>query len=204
MSTRPPSRRRRCRGRSSRGPSTYRSAGPRCWPTRRVSHSRSLRSTEHAEISMTTDLLPAAQDRPLSARFDARRDECGAAWCRRADLRETISDYLIRELERYGVAIRDRSEIAELHGGDGQLACRSRSCSSSWAHGPAPTGWATSSRATRTASSSQGPPRAASTSSRPASRASSQPVTSALAQPSAVPAPSAKAAARTTPRSGSV
>ena len=71
---------------------------------------------------MTTDLLPAAQDRPLSARFDARRDECGAAWCRRADLRETISDYLIRELERYGVAIRDRIEIAELHGGDGRLA----------------------------------------------------------------------------------
>ena len=40
---------------------------------------------------------------------------------RRADLRETMSDYLIRELERYGVAIRDRSEIAELHGADGQL-----------------------------------------------------------------------------------
>jgi thioredoxin reductase (NADPH) len=40
---------------------------------------------------------------------------------RRADLRETMSDYLIRELERYGVAIRDRSEIAELHGEDGHL-----------------------------------------------------------------------------------
>jgi thioredoxin reductase (NADPH) len=40
---------------------------------------------------------------------------------RRADLRETMSDYLVRELERYGVAIRDVSEIAELHGGDGQL-----------------------------------------------------------------------------------
>jgi thioredoxin reductase (NADPH) len=40
---------------------------------------------------------------------------------RRADLRETMSDYLIRELERYGVAIRDRSEIAELHGKDGYL-----------------------------------------------------------------------------------
>ena len=40
---------------------------------------------------------------------------------RRADLRETMSDYLIRELERYGVAVRDRSEIAELHGRDGQL-----------------------------------------------------------------------------------
>ena len=41
---------------------------------------------------------------------------------RRADLRETMSDYLIRELERYGVAIRDRSEITELHGADGQLS----------------------------------------------------------------------------------
>jgi thioredoxin reductase (NADPH) len=40
---------------------------------------------------------------------------------RRADLRETMSDYLIRELERYGVAVRDRSEIAELHGTDGRL-----------------------------------------------------------------------------------
>jgi thioredoxin reductase (NADPH) len=40
---------------------------------------------------------------------------------RRADLRETMSDYLIRELERYGVAVRDRSEIAELHGRDGHL-----------------------------------------------------------------------------------
>jgi thioredoxin reductase (NADPH) len=40
---------------------------------------------------------------------------------RRADLRETMSDYLIHELERYGVAVRDRSEIAELHGADGHL-----------------------------------------------------------------------------------
>jgi hypothetical protein len=32
---------------------------------------------------------------------------------RRADLHETMSDYLLRDLERYGVAIRDRSEIAE-------------------------------------------------------------------------------------------
>src|SRR5947209_11302445 len=40
---------------------------------------------------------------------------------RRADLRETMSDYLLRELERYGVSVRDRSEIAELHGTDGQL-----------------------------------------------------------------------------------
>ncbi len=40
---------------------------------------------------------------------------------RRGDLRETMSDYLIRELERYGVAVRDRSEIATLHGTDGRL-----------------------------------------------------------------------------------
>ena len=40
---------------------------------------------------------------------------------RRDDLRETMSDYLVRELERYGVALRDRSEIAELHGDDGRL-----------------------------------------------------------------------------------
>jgi len=40
---------------------------------------------------------------------------------RRADLRETMSDYLIRELERFGVAVRDRSEIGALHGTDGHL-----------------------------------------------------------------------------------
>jgi thioredoxin reductase (NADPH) len=40
---------------------------------------------------------------------------------RRADLRETMSDYLIAELDRYGVAVRDRSEIAELHGENGEL-----------------------------------------------------------------------------------
>ena len=40
---------------------------------------------------------------------------------RRADLRETMSDYLVLELERYGVVVRDRSEIAELHGHNGRL-----------------------------------------------------------------------------------
>jgi thioredoxin reductase (NADPH) len=40
---------------------------------------------------------------------------------RRGDLRETMSDYLVRELERYGVAVRDRSEVAALHGDNGQL-----------------------------------------------------------------------------------
>jgi thioredoxin reductase (NADPH) len=40
---------------------------------------------------------------------------------RRADLRETMSDYLVRELEGAGIAVRHRSEIAALHGADGQL-----------------------------------------------------------------------------------
>jgi thioredoxin reductase (NADPH) len=40
---------------------------------------------------------------------------------RRANLRETMSDYLVRDLDRCGVAVRDRSEIAALHGTNGQL-----------------------------------------------------------------------------------
>jgi thioredoxin reductase (NADPH) len=40
---------------------------------------------------------------------------------RRGDLRETMSAYLIEELDRYGVAVRDRSEIAELRGQGGHL-----------------------------------------------------------------------------------
>jgi thioredoxin reductase (NADPH) len=40
---------------------------------------------------------------------------------RRSDLRETMSDYLVNELDRYGVAVRDRSEIGALHGPDGLL-----------------------------------------------------------------------------------
>jgi thioredoxin reductase (NADPH) len=40
---------------------------------------------------------------------------------RRADLSETMSDYLIGDLGRAGVQVRDRSEIAELHGRDGEL-----------------------------------------------------------------------------------
>jgi thioredoxin reductase (NADPH) len=40
---------------------------------------------------------------------------------RRGDLGETMSSYLLDELERYGVAVRDRSEIAALHGADGKL-----------------------------------------------------------------------------------
>ena len=40
---------------------------------------------------------------------------------RRADLAETMSSYLIDELDRYGVNIRDSSEITELHGQNGEL-----------------------------------------------------------------------------------
>jgi thioredoxin reductase (NADPH) len=40
---------------------------------------------------------------------------------RRTDLAETMSNYLIEELVRYGVNVRDRSEITELHGSDGKL-----------------------------------------------------------------------------------
>ncbi|HEV3046179.1 MAG TPA: FAD-dependent oxidoreductase [Solirubrobacteraceae bacterium] len=40
---------------------------------------------------------------------------------RRGDLRETMSQYLIDELDRYGVAVRDRSEIVGLQGERGHL-----------------------------------------------------------------------------------
>jgi thioredoxin reductase (NADPH) len=40
---------------------------------------------------------------------------------RRASLRETMSDYLIADLDRAGVAVRDGCEIAELHGAEGEL-----------------------------------------------------------------------------------
>jgi thioredoxin reductase (NADPH) len=40
---------------------------------------------------------------------------------RRADLSETMSRYLIDELERYGVAVRDQSEVRALHGEEGRL-----------------------------------------------------------------------------------
>jgi thioredoxin reductase (NADPH) len=40
---------------------------------------------------------------------------------RRSDLRETMSQYLIDDLGRYGVAVRDRSEIESLSGEDGNL-----------------------------------------------------------------------------------
>src|SRR3954452_4305491 len=40
---------------------------------------------------------------------------------RRGDLRETMSDYLIHELEHAGVLVRAACEVVELHGNDGQL-----------------------------------------------------------------------------------
>ena len=40
---------------------------------------------------------------------------------RRADLGETMSDYLVHELDRYGVAVRGLSEVTQLHGSDGEL-----------------------------------------------------------------------------------
>jgi thioredoxin reductase (NADPH) len=40
---------------------------------------------------------------------------------RRANLAETMSAYLLDELERYGVAVRDESEICALSGSDGKL-----------------------------------------------------------------------------------
>src|SRR3989441_10063821 len=40
---------------------------------------------------------------------------------RRANLNETMSEYLIHELERYGASVRDGCEIAVLHGAEGQL-----------------------------------------------------------------------------------
>lgn len=41
---------------------------------------------------------------------------------RRANLHETMSQYLIDQLDRYAVSVRDRSEIAQLHGENGRLS----------------------------------------------------------------------------------
>ena len=53
-----------------------------------------------------------AAQRPGRARFVSAQNEWSLLH-RRADLRETMSDYLIHELERYGVAVRDRSRIGD-------------------------------------------------------------------------------------------
>ena len=107
---------------------------------------------------------------------------------RRADLRETMSHYLIGELERYGVAVRDRSEIADSTeprepSRQSRLRAakpsRSRSCSSSSERGRVPSGSAKPSRGTRTVSSSPGRRPESPACSRRASPASSPPATSA-------------------------
>ncbi len=51
----------------------------------------------------------------------ARGGALATLFHRRADLSETMSDYLIHDLERAGVLVRGRSEIAELHGAAGRL-----------------------------------------------------------------------------------
>ena len=114
---------------------------------------------------------------------------------RRADLRETMSDYLLPELDRYGVAVRDRSEIVELHGSGGELEAVTLAdgaqaplcarCSAFWERIRAPTGSARSWPGTSTASSSPARTPEPPGSSRPASRASTRPATFERAQPSA-------------------
>ena len=42
-------------------------------------------------------------------------------WLARGGALETMSDYLVHELDRAGVVVRGRSEIAALHGEDGKL-----------------------------------------------------------------------------------
>ena len=51
----------------------------------------------------------------------ARGGELVTLLHRRADLHETMSDYLVRELDAAGVVVRDRTEVVALHGADGQL-----------------------------------------------------------------------------------
>jgi hypothetical protein len=120
---------------------------------------------------------------------------------RRADLHETMSDYLVRDLERYGVAVRDLSEIAQLHGQDGQLepspsqagkACPSPTCSCSSAHVHAPTGSTRRSPATRTDSSSPPQRSVATTCWRRACQGSTRPAMSAPAPPRDAPRPLAR------------
>ena len=122
---------------------------------------------------------------------------------RRADLRETMSDYLVRELERYGVAVRDRSEVAELHGDAGRARgghAEDRRAAAVLVPVLLPRrapvhrmARRRRSRATRTASSSPAPRRTPTPCSRRALPGSSPPATSARARPSAARRPSARA-----------
>ena len=122
---------------------------------------------------------------------------------RRADLRETMSDYLVRELERQRRrgsrsqrdrrAARRRRAARGRHVDHAASTCPSRSCSSFSADCPAPSGSATSSRATTRASSSRETLQAPTRCWRRACPASSPRATCARARPSVAPPPSARA-----------
>ena len=118
---------------------------------------------------------------------------------RRDDLSETMSDYLIHDLDRAGIAVRGRSEIVELHGSDGQLEAATLRDGERiplsflflfLGARPARSGSAAPSRSTTTASCSPGR--------LPGSRASSRRARPA-SSPSATSAPDRSSAAR--PRS---
>jgi len=113
---------------------------------------------------------------------------------RRADLRETMSDYLLPELDRYGVAVRDRSEVVELHGSGGELEAVTLRDGEKLPFGsmfcflerlPAPTGSARSWPGTNTVSSSPARTPELAGCSRPASRVSMRPATFARVRRSA-------------------
>ena len=120
---------------------------------------------------------------------------------RRADLRDTMSDYLVHELERNGVAVRDRVRSPRSTATAGtSRPSRSRaangfpspSCSSSSARFRAPSGSTTSWAATTMGSLSPAPKRTWTACSRPTSPACSRPATSAPGRPNGAPPPSAK------------
>ena len=123
--------------------------------------------------------------------------------------------YLIEELDRYGVAVRDRSEVDALHGSEGRLeasdahrrrpSCPSPTSSSSSAPRPAPSGSARRSPAIPRASSSPAPrrvPKACSKPACPAStpRATSAPARSSAARPRSARAPPSSASSTSTSR----
>ncbi len=107
---------------------------------------------------------------------------------RRADLSETMSHYLIDELDRYGVAVRNRSEVSVLHGEEGRLESVTLTDGTTLpALVPlplprralrAPTGSRMSSHETPTGSSSPDAAQAPRACWRPACRASTPPATS--------------------------
>ncbi len=105
---------------------------------------------------------------------------------RRADLRETMSQYLIDELDRFGVAVRDRSEISQLDGADGRLEAVTLTDGMELRFSyvfcflgadPCTTGSTMCSRETRTGSSSPAPRRESTACWRRACPASTRPAT---------------------------